>query len=213
MLSHCLWLKYCCRCLIWITNGQNVHFLQKYLNFERWSKYFCGWETWKIDTLVQRFYGCFALQVFEPVTWLKTINTLQIIMLGVNYHYSIYRWQAGTGPALHVHRDMHNTWRQRQREISGRGFITTHCRQYKPKWAVLQRCAVPLISDVQFYIPLFNQVSGEKRQITTNIIIKHIEHHTRTQPAEYSKYSMCANTVTTYYLSDAHAVPPNSEAT
>ncbi len=53
----------------------------------------------------------------------------------------------------------------------------------------------------------------KKRQITTNIIIKHIEHHTRTQPAEYSKYSMCANTVTTYYLSDAHAVPPNSEAT
>ncbi len=25
--------------------------------------------------LVLQFYGCFALQVFEPVTWLKTTNT------------------------------------------------------------------------------------------------------------------------------------------
>ncbi len=140
--------------------------------FERWSKYL---RLGKIDMLVQRFYGCFAPQVFEPVTWLKTINTLQIIMLGMNYHYSIYRWQAGTAPAPHVHRDMHNTWRQRQREISGRGFITTHCRQYKPKWAVLQRCAVPLISDVQFYIPLFNQVSGEKTS-------KDYNHHNKKTP-------------------------------
>lgn len=29
--------------------------------------------------------------------------------------------------------------------------------------AVLQRCAVPLISDVQFYIPLFNQVSIKQK--------------------------------------------------
>ncbi len=30
-MSHCLWLKYCHRCLIWIANGQNLHFVQKYL--------------------------------------------------------------------------------------------------------------------------------------------------------------------------------------
>ncbi len=45
-----------------------------FYSFERWSKYLRLGNRWKIDTLVQQFYGCFALQVFEPVTWLKTIN-------------------------------------------------------------------------------------------------------------------------------------------
>ncbi len=76
VLSHCLWLKYC---LIWIANGQNLHIVQKYLfvsfySFERWSKYLRLGNRWQIDTLVQQFYGCFALQVFEPVTWLKAMN-------------------------------------------------------------------------------------------------------------------------------------------
>ncbi len=30
-----------------------------------------------IDMLVQQLYGRFALQVFEPVMWLKTINRQQ----------------------------------------------------------------------------------------------------------------------------------------
>lgn len=62
--------------------------------------------------------------------------------------------------------------KDREIKISGRGFITTDIADNKRnKRAVLQRCAVPLISDVQFYIPLFNQVSGEDEQtchITTN---------------------------------------------
>ncbi len=33
VLSHCLWLKYCRGCLIWIANGPNLHFVQKYLCF------------------------------------------------------------------------------------------------------------------------------------------------------------------------------------
>ncbi len=42
VLSHYLWLKYCRGCLIWIANGQNMHFVQKYFlfyYFERWTKY------------------------------------------------------------------------------------------------------------------------------------------------------------------------------
>ncbi len=32
------------------------------------------WNRWKMNTLVLQFYGCFALQAFEPVTTLKTMN-------------------------------------------------------------------------------------------------------------------------------------------
>ncbi len=47
VLSHCLWLKYCRGCLIWIANGQNLHFVQKYLCFIllRGDQNICGWET------------------------------------------------------------------------------------------------------------------------------------------------------------------------
>ncbi len=141
-------------------------------------------------------------------------------MLGMNYHYSIYRWQAGTAPALHVHRDMHNTWRQRQREISGRGFITTHTADNTSPSEQSYRGVLSHLSLMFSSTSLCSTRYLEKKRqkITTTIIIKHhselnTEHHSRTQPAEYSKYSMCANTVTAYYLSDAHAVPPNSEAT
>ncbi len=33
ILSHCIWLKYRRGCLILMTNGQNLHFVQKYLCF------------------------------------------------------------------------------------------------------------------------------------------------------------------------------------
>ncbi len=71
VLTHCLWFKFCIRSLIWITNGQNF-FVQKYLCFILLRGYpnICGWET---DEKLQ-FYWCFALQVFEPVTWLKAMN-------------------------------------------------------------------------------------------------------------------------------------------
>ncbi len=73
VLSHCLWLKYCHGCLIWIANGQNLHFVQKYLRFIllRGDQNICGWETWKIDTLVQQFYG-FHMQ-FLTTTFLFAI--------------------------------------------------------------------------------------------------------------------------------------------
>lgn len=76
--------------------------------------------------------------------------------------------------------------KDRERDVRQR----LHYNTLHPSEAVLQRCAVPLISDVQFYIPLFNQVSGEEmskdkaetRYITTNIIIKdHSELNTRNQ--------------------------------
>ncbi len=53
-----------------------------FYSFERWSKYLRLGNRWKIDTLVQQFYGCFALQVFEPVTWLKTINWSPLMIKG-----------------------------------------------------------------------------------------------------------------------------------
>ncbi len=44
---YIFWLKYCCGCLIWIANGQNLHFVQKYLCFVllRGDQNICGWET------------------------------------------------------------------------------------------------------------------------------------------------------------------------
>ncbi len=66
-----------------------------FYSFERWSKYLRLGNRWKIDTLVLQFYGCFALQVFESVTWLKTINWLgammDIEMLFI-FHFKQYRW-------------------------------------------------------------------------------------------------------------------------
>ncbi len=46
-LSHCLLLKYCRGCLIWIANGQNLHFVQKYICFIllRGDLNISGWET------------------------------------------------------------------------------------------------------------------------------------------------------------------------
>ncbi len=49
-----------------------------FYSFERWSKYL---RLGKIDTLVQQFYGCSALQVFEPVTWLKTIEAKSCVFV------------------------------------------------------------------------------------------------------------------------------------
>ncbi len=54
IFSHCLWFKYCHGCLIWIANGQNWHFVQKYLCFIllRGDLNICGWET---DEKLTRF--------------------------------------------------------------------------------------------------------------------------------------------------------------
>ncbi len=47
VLSYCLWFKYCRGSLIWIANGQNLHFVQKYISFIliRGDLNICGWET------------------------------------------------------------------------------------------------------------------------------------------------------------------------
>ncbi len=51
-----------------------------FYSFERWYKYSRLGNRWKMNTLVVQFYGCFALRVFEPVTWLKTINWRMLLM-------------------------------------------------------------------------------------------------------------------------------------
>ncbi len=86
VLSHCLWLKYCRGGFNMDCKGPKLAFCSEiplFYYFEKWSKYLRQENRWKIDTLVQQFYGYFALQVFEPVTWLKTINWCQMFLANV----------------------------------------------------------------------------------------------------------------------------------
>ncbi len=79
ILSHCLWLKYCSVCLIWIANGQNLHFVQKYLCFIllRGDQNICGWETdEKLTRLCSSSMDVLPSKSLSRVTWLKTINRL-----------------------------------------------------------------------------------------------------------------------------------------
>lgn len=64
------------RCCLWITRGQNLHFVHTFLflSFERWSKYSWLETDGNFDRPVLQFYGCFALLVSAPVMWLKTMN-------------------------------------------------------------------------------------------------------------------------------------------
>lgn len=57
-------------------NGQNLHFFPTSLiySFKRWSNSLWLGNGWKVDRRALQYLGCFALQVFEPITWLKTMN-------------------------------------------------------------------------------------------------------------------------------------------
>ncbi len=78
VLSHCLMIKILQQMLNMDCKWPKLAFCSEippFYSFERWSKYLQLGKRWKIDKLVLQFNGCFALQVFEPVTWLKAIHT------------------------------------------------------------------------------------------------------------------------------------------
>ncbi len=135
VLSHCLWLKYCRGCLIWIANGPNFHFVQKYLCFIllKGDLKICGWETdEKLTRLCCSSVDVLPSQVFEPVTWLKTISwaTQKARSTWSSSYRMITVWHQSTARAIRKQSDPMHSNRSRGTFMS----YGDHSVQRRLKW-------------------------------------------------------------------------------